>query len=223
MQLNSPKQLPAIDRPREKVKARGVESLTDLELLQAIIGSGTKALNVTEIATKVLELLNKRGEIQINIDKLLAIPGLSLAKACSILAAIEFTRRYHILDQLILDDATKILPVVAEFALEKQEHLICLSLDGARRMLAKRVVTIGTLSSTLVHPREVFADVIVDRAAGIILVHNHPSNVPYPSDEDIAVTRMLGESGKLLGITVYDHLIITKDNGWYSFSEENRL
>lgn len=216
MQLSSPKNLPKLDRPREKLIRLSPSTLTDLELMQIIIGSGVKGHHVAEIAAEVIKVINSRGQLELSISQLLAIKGLSEAKASTILAAIEFAKRYQAVGEFIIDDPEKVIPLVSEYAFARQEHLICITLDGAYRIIAKRLVTVGTLSNTLIHPREIFADAIVDRAAAIILVHNHPSGICEPSEDDLNVTKTIREAGNILGIEVWDHLIITKQNGWYS-------
>lgn len=218
MKLSSPKNLPKLDRPREKLIRLSPSSLTDLELIQVIIGSGVRGSHVAQIAVEVMKVINARGQLELSINQLIQIKGLSIAKASTILAAIEFAKRYQSTGEFIIDDPEKIIPLVAEYSYAKQEHLICITLDGAHRVIAKRLITVGTLSNTLIHPREVFADAIVDRAAAIILVHNHPSGICEPSEDDIQVTKKIHEAGNILGIELWDHLIITKQNGWYSMS-----
>jgi DNA repair protein RadC len=112
-----------------------------------------------------------------------------------------------------------VYPLVRHYSDRKQEHFICLSLNGAHEVLAIRVVSIGILNKTIVHPREVFGDPISDRAAAIVVCHNHPSGQLEPSEEDIAITRRLSEAGELLGINLLDHLILSPRGGYYSFVE----
>lgn len=219
MQLASPKLLPRLDRPREKLIHGGAARLTDLELLQLIIGSGVKGHSVTDIAGQVLDRIKSSGYLYTSIHSLVGIKGLSSAKMAAILAAMEFAHRYHLNEQIVLDTPAKVLPLVTDIAGAKQENLVLITIDGAFRLLNKRLVSLGTLTNTLVHPREVFADAVADRAACVILVHNHPSNICIPSGEDKSVTKAMCEAGKLLGIPVYDHIIITKNNGWYSMRQ----
>lgn len=218
MQLSSPKNLPKLDRPREKLIRLSPATLTDIELMQVVIGSGVKDHHVAEIAAEVIKTINSRGQLELSINQLLQIKGLSEAKATAILASIEFAKRYHATGEFVVDDPEKVIPLVAEYSYARQEHLISITLDGAHRVIAKRLVTVGTLNNTLIHPREVFADAIADRAAAIILIHNHPSGICEPSEDDIKVTRSIREAGNILGIELWDHLIITKQNGWYSMS-----
>ena len=158
----------------------------------------------------------KQKGADISYDDLRAVGGLGAAKIPVILASFELARRHLVdSDQPIIDSPEKAVEQLADIRDKKQEYFVCLTLDGANRLITKRVITIGTLTASLVHPREVFADAITDRAASIIVAHNHPSGSLKPSDADQAVTERLREAGKLLGITLNDHLIITK-NGYSS-------
>ena len=200
------------DRPREKLARYGAERLSDLELLMAIIGSGNAQADVGVIARRVLRLLrDKDGEL--TYSDLRSVVGLGEAKIPVILASLELAKRYLVdSDRQVVDSPEKAVAVLANIRDKKQEHFVCLTLDGANRLIAKRVVTIGTLTASLVHPREVFADAITDRAAGIIVAHNHPSGSLEISQADRDVTDRLTEAGKLLGITLIDHIVVTKDS-----------
>lgn len=199
------------DRPREKLARYGVERLSDLELLMAIIGSGNAQADVGVIARRVLRLLREKdGELA--YGDLRSVVGLGEAKIPVILASLELAKRYLVdSDQPVVDSPEKAVALLANIRDKKQEHFVCLTLDGASRLIAQRVVTIGTLTASLVHPREVFADAITDRAAGIIVAHNHPSGSLEISQADRDVTDRLIEAGKLLGITLIDHIVITKN------------
>lgn len=198
------------DRPREKLKAKGSAALSDFELLQALIGSGNKQADVSEIAKKTYKLIQKYGP-DISYEQLEQITGLGSAKITEILAAFELSKRYlSESDQPVLDSAEKVVEELKDIRDKKQEYFVCLTLDGANRLIDKRTISIGTLTASLVHPREVFADAITDRAASIIIAHNHPSGNTKPSKADIEVTKRLKEAGELLGIKVLDHIIITK-------------
>lgn len=198
------------DRPREKLARYGAERLSDLELLMAIIGSGNAQADVGVIARRVLRLLrDKDGEL--TYSDLRSVVGLGEAKIPVILASLELAKRYLVdSDRPVVDSPEKAMALLANIRDKKQEHFVCLTLDGANRLIAQRVVTIGTLTASLVHPREVFADAITDRAAGIIVAHNHPSGSLEISQADRDVTDRLTEAGKLLGITLIDHIVVTK-------------
>jgi len=197
------------DRPREKLAKKGPEALSDLELLQALIGSGNAHVDVTKIARDVKAVLKREREL--TIDALEQVKGLGPAKITELMASFELAKRYILEpNRPIIDSPEKAVEQLAHIRDKKQEYFVCLTLDGANRLIANRIITIGTLTSSLVHPREVFADAITDRAASIIIAHNHPSGNLEASDADITVTKRLKKAGELLGIELLDHVIITK-------------
>ena len=201
-----------LDRPREKLARYGAARLSDLELLMAIIGSGNARADVGKIAREVLKIVRQKGG-DISYDDLRSVVGLGEAKIPVILASLELARRYLLdSDQSVIDSPEKAVELLSDIRDKKQEYFVCLTLDGANRLITKRVVTIGTLTASLVHPREVFADAIADRAASIIVAHNHPSGSLEASQADKDVTARLAESGNLLGITLNDHIIVTKNS-----------
>lgn len=204
------KELRAADRPREKLKAKGSAALSDFELLQALIGSGNQQADVSQIAKAAQKILSARGT-DISYDELEQVLGLGEAKISELLAAFELSKRYLTPSDLpIIDSIEAAVAQLSDIRDKKQEYFVVLSLDGANRLIAKRIITIGTLTSSLVHPREVFADVITDRAASVIVAHNHPSGRAIPSVADNEVTRRLGDAAELLGIKFIDHIIVTK-------------
>lgn len=196
-------------RPREKLAAKGAEALSDYELLMAIIGSGNAQADVTKIAHDVRKLVSEKGS-ELTYEDLLGVKSLGPAKSTQIMAGFELWRRqFEVPDRPIIDSPEAAVAQLSDIRDKKQEYFVCLTLDGANRLIAKRVITIGTLTSSLVHPREVFADAITDRAASIIVAHNHPSGSLEPSQADRKVTSQLKEAGDLLGIALIDHLIVT--------------
>ena len=198
------------DRPREKLQAKGPAALSDFELLQALIGSGNAQADVSKIAKNTLKLFQKQGA-NLTYEQLQKVNGMGVAKITELLAALELSRRYLIdSEQPIIDSPEKAVEQLTDIRDKKQEYFICLTLDGANRLIARRTISIGTLTSSLVHPREVFADAIKDRAASIIVAHNHPSGSLNPSTADLEVTHRLQTAGELLGIQLIDHIIITK-------------
>ena len=200
------------DRPREKLAKFGPAKLSDLELLMAVIGSGNAQAGVEQIARSVLKLIKTQGA-DIDYVTLREVTGLGEAKIAVLLANFELARRYLLNDERpAIDSPEKVVELLADIRDKKQEYFVCLTLDGANRLIAKRVISIGTLTATLVHPREVFADAIADRAASIIVAHNHPSGSLEASQADKDVTNRLAEAGKLLGITLNDHMIVTKSD-----------
>lgn len=202
-------QLPKFERPREKLSQKGAASLSDFELLEVIIGSGTKGSDVSFIAKQVQKLLLK-GVDALNLENLTALKGVSIATATKLLASFEIARRHLVRDAEPLRTQRDVLARLADIRAKQQEYCICLSLDGGQRLIARRTITIGTLDSVLAHPREIFSDPIVDRAASIIVAHNHPSGNARPSPKDITLTQQLAAAGQLLGIPLRDHIILTK-------------
>lgn len=197
------------DRPREKLIAKGPGSLSDLELLQALIGSGNAQADVTKIAKDVHKIL-QRDRI-LAMDRLKSVKGLGPAKITELLASQELAARYLLdPDRPVIDSPEKAVEQLADIRDKKQEYFVCLTLDGANRLIAKRTISIGTLTSSLVHPREVYADAITDRAASIIVAHNHPSGSLRQSEADDLITDVLMDAGDLLGIKLRDHLLITQ-------------
>lgn len=201
--------IPQNDRPREKLARKGPAALSDFELLQALIGSGNARADVSKIARNVLKVVKANGA-DVTYEQLAVVTGMGAAKITEILAALELSKRYLLDgDCPIIDSPEKAVEQLAGIRDKKQEYFVCLTLDGANRLIAKRIITIGTLTSSLVHPREVFADAITDRAASVIVAHNHPSGSLNPSTADLEVTERLRNTGTLLGISLADHIIVT--------------
>lgn len=213
--------LPHVDRPRERLLARGPGALTTAELLAVLLGSGTRRIGVLDVATRIAEAFEGRLAAA-TPRELKEIPGVGQAKACQIVAAIELARRELARPRAVIEHAADALPYLNGIRAQKQEHFVCLSLNGANEVLASRVVTVGLLDQNQVHPREVFADPLADRAAAILVAHNHPSGTLAASPEDIALTSRLARAGELLGIRVLDHLIVTKD-GYLSLKTAGHL
>jgi DNA repair protein RadC len=215
------KEMPVFDKPREKMRKNGVRALSDMELLAVLLGSGIKGKDVFMVAKDILKIAQSDFN-SLNIDNLTKIDGIGLAKAAQIVAAIEFAKRFLIKEEVKIMSSDDILKLTDDLKNKKQEYFIVITLDGAHNLIQKRVVFIGTLNRTLIHPREIFADALTDRAADIVLIHNHPSGSLEPSREDLDITRQLEDAGKILGINILDHIIISK-SGYYSFQENKRL
>ena len=211
------KDIPSIDRPREKLSRIGAQALTDTELLAVLLGSGSASLGVLKLAEKVLSTVNSaKGSPK--LSELTNIHGLGTAKASCILAALEFSRRRMQSNGQCIKQSADILPLISYLGNHKQEHFICISLNGAAEVIATRVISVGLANLAPVHPREVFADPIVDRASAIIVAHNHPSGSLRPSKADLRITEQLKAAGSVLGIQVLDHIIFNLE-GYYSFVE----
>jgi DNA repair protein RadC len=200
--------IPKLERPREKLQGKGAESLSDLELLAILVGKGTKNCDVLAVAEQILKVLDPSNQ-HFELKTLQKIEGVGLAKATLIAAALEFARRRIRPEGLRINSPTDVLPLMTHWADRKQEHFICVSLNGL-------------LNKTQVHPREVFADPITDRAAAIIVAHNHPSGELKPSQEDVEITKRLRDSGETLGVKLLDHIIFSH-RGYYSFLEHGEI
>lgn len=213
--------LPDADRPREKLLRRGVASLSDVELLAVLLGSGTRRTSVLDLASRILRTLDGHIDSD-NLEELQSIAGVGKAKACQIEAALELARRHIAKGRHVVREAADALPYLQSIRGKNQEHFVCVSLNGASEVIESRVVTVGLLDTNQVHPREVFSDPIADRAAAVLVAHNHPSGTLEPSPEDLALTRRIVKAGDLLGIRVLDHLIVTED-GFLSLKEAGHL
>jgi len=219
--MRTVKDLPVHNRPREKLREKGASALSDEELVGAILGTGTAGVDVRTIARGVAGLIReyKQG---LTLDHLIAVPGVGLAKAAQVLSAFELARRYLLRDTVKIVVAQDVLPLVADIAGKQQEYFVCISLNGANEVIEKRVVTIGLLDKSPVHPREVFADVIADRAASVIFAHNHPSGDLHPSENDLRIHEQLADAGNILGIRILDHVIVTRKS-YFSFQESGLI
>lgn len=220
------KDMPASERPKEKLLYYGAGALNNSELLALIIKTGIKNKSALQLAEEVIAYTsNELGGLgRATARELAAIEGIGLSKACSIEAAVELSRRLketcgneerYKVDSV--HDAAKLL--IDDYKLEKREHLVELILNNRREVEAKVTISIGALSQSVAGPREVYAPAIRHGAAGIILAHNHPSGNPNPSQDDINTTRRLQEVGKVIGIELLDHIILGR-NSYTSLREE---
>lgn len=213
--------IPAEDRPREKLLRKGAAALSDQELLAVLLGTGTLGTDVMSLADKLKRIVDEKG-FAIRAEDLTSVAGVGDAKATLILAAIEFARRRIKPDGAKIEEPADLLPHVRHYADRKQEHFLCATINGANEILNIRVVSIGLVDRTPVHPREVFADALSDRASGVIVAHNHPSGGLEPSPHDLDVTAQLKAAGAVMGIALLDHIIFNK-NDYYSFLEAGCL
>ena len=209
------------DKPREKIVAKGVEALKNEELMALLLGRGIQGKDVRKLSKEIITMMDK-GIEELTLKGLCDIHGLGIAKASQILASIELSKRYLIKSNKRITDAKDVYDELKAFSTKSQEHFLTITLDGASHIINTRTVFIGTLNQSLVHPREVFADAIADRAAGIIIAHNHPSGTLEASRADVQITQRLKEVSKLVGIELLDHVILSK-HGYYSFSDEGLL
>ena len=221
------KDLPEHERPRERLLQYGSEYLSNRELLAILLQTGTKNQSVFSLADQLISHFGSLKELACaTFEEMSAIKGIGPAKAARILAAFELAKRLSNSSLEVREvicspqDAADI--VMDEMSLLDREHFVIIMLNTKHAVIAKKVVSIGHLNASLVHPRELFKDVIKRSSAAIILVHNHPSGDPTPSEDDIRVTHRLCEAGRLLGISVLDHIIVG-DKRYVSFREQGLI
>jgi len=219
------KSLPKIERPREKLAAKGPQNLKDGELLAILLGTGIEGKNVIEVAKQILNKYSKKRLLKLTYSDLSKIKGIGPAKACTILAATELVKRSLKIGEATLPIIQSTKDVIAQSVYLRdrtREHLMTIYLNARNEMIWKKQSTfIGTLNANLVHPREIFNEALEHNASSVILVHNHPSGDAEPSQDDLEITKRITEAGKIMGIDVLDHVIITK-NKVFSF-KENKL
>ena len=222
------KDIPKSDRPIERLINNGAEFLSDSEILAILIKTGTREKSAKTIADEILKKYKSLNELKnINLEQLTKIKGIGVTKAVSILAAFELSRRIN--NQIMSLNETKITnsSLVFEYYKNKigdknQEYFYCLYLNKAKKVIKDKLLFIGTVNKSVVHPREIFKEAYLLSASGIICVHNHPAGSVFPSKEDINLTKKLVEIGELLGVKIIDHVIITNNN-YYSFFENNDI
>jgi len=219
--------LPKPERPRERLKQFGPEALSAQELLALIIGRGVSKKSVMTIAQ---ELLIKFGNVkaisEATLEELSQIKGIGFAKAAQIKACFELGKRQDLepeqKDFDIKDPQSVVKAIRASIKDKAKEHFKLILLNARNKIIGISTISIGSLNASIVHPREVFKDAIMHTAYSVVLAHNHPSGDPEPSEDDLTMTKRLIEAGKILGIEVLDHIIITK-NGYFSFKDRGLL
>jgi len=226
------KQLPAEERPYEKCISIGAEALTDSELLAVILRTGTKDMNSLTLAGNVLAAAGESaasglpGLYHLSVQDLMAIPGIGRVKAVQLKCIGELSRRIAAASaRQTLDMSSP--QSIAEYYMEKlrheeQEHLYSLMLDARSNYMGERMLSRGTANAALITPREIFAEALRRQALGIVIIHNHPSGDPSPSDCDIDVTSRVQHSGAMLGIQLLDHIVIG-DHKYFSFREQGLI
>ncbi|MCX6741396.1 MAG: DNA repair protein RadC [Candidatus Parcubacteria bacterium] len=217
------KDLPKIDRPREKLERYGPERLSNSELLAILLGTGSKGINVVELSNKILKKFSGAGLAKATAKELKNTFGLGSAKACEIVACFELGRRLLQNKQSVLllspQDVWNELKDIRD---NKKEHFVIFFLDTRNQEIKREVISIGSLNANLVHPREVFEPAVRHLAAQIIIAHNHPAGDPSPSQEDYDITKQLVDAGKILGIELKDHVIVSKTK-FFSFADYKLL
>lgn len=222
------KELPVSERPREKLYKYGCEHLANAELIAIIIRTGSKTKSAIDLARNVLAL-DDLGLAYLNdctLQELTEINGMGKCKSAQLLAAIELGKRvmsYNKEDMIKIRSPRDIVNVIMYQMMHlKKEYFKAILLDTKNQVISIENISIGDLSSSIVHPREVFKVAIKKSSASIILAHNHPSGDPNPSREDINITKRLSDAGRILGINVIDHVIIGNEK-YISFKEEGIL
>ncbi len=221
------KELPEEERPREKLIHQGPRSLSDAELIAIIIGAGTPAESAVQIAQRILK---KAGDLktlsQMSVRELMEFQGIGSARATQLKAALDLARRYRevlVRPRSGFSNSKMVFEHFGgEFRGRSQEEFWVIALDAKNRLMQAVPITKGTLMGSLIHPREIFALAIRNHAAGIIVLHNHPSGDPQPSVEDRKVTEQIAEAGKLMGIPLLDHIIIGNET-YFSFKDSGLL
>lgn len=222
------KKIPNSDKPRERLVMYGTENLSNEELISIILRTGTKSMSVKEVSLKLLEYIGNIEKLKdISINSLMKIDGIGRTKAIEIKAALELGKRVYLnndsLDNLSLNSASLIFDYFKNILNDKkQEYFYCVYLDNKGKYINKKCLFIGTINSSIVHPREVFKEAYLNSASSFICVHNHPSGDVTPSKEDKYLTKRLNELGVIHGIKLLDHIIIGK-NTYFSFFDNNLL
>jgi DNA repair protein RadC len=215
------------DRPREKLERLGPSALGDNELLALVLGSGSRGHDVLDLSNVVLEQCGGlHGLTRAAAADLRRIAGVGSARAAQVLAAVELGRRTLVrthADRPVLNTPRQLASyLLPQYGSRPVEQFGIVLLDTKHRLLHIKLVSTGSLDSTVAHPREVFREAIAGRAAAIVLFHNHPSGDPRPSVDDVALTAQLADAGQVVGIDVLDHLILA-DQRYYSFTEAGQL
>jgi adenine-specific DNA-methyltransferase len=215
------KDIPKIDRPRERFLKKGADALSKSDLLAILLGSGIKGKNVRQLSENIIKKFGKNF-LNITVDDLLEISGIGQAKALQIASAISLVKRFYDenkTNEIVIKNSQDVLSLTYDLRDKKKEHLVCLYLNARNVLLKKEIVSVGLLDKALLHPREIFYPATELNAASVILVHNHPSGDSLPSEKDNQVIEKIIQAGEIMGIPVIDFIIISV-NGNYSFFEK---
>lgn len=196
---------------RERIEKSGSMTVADYELVAAILGTGGAGKEVRTLSREILSTIDFSSKIP-EVDALASISGLGKARACRLIASFELGKRFYGVRERKISCPEDAWHLVRHFDDKKQERFICCTLNGAHDVIAVRVVTVGLINRTIVHPREIYAEALADRACAILVAHNHPSGRLDPSVEDIEITKRLSEAGKILGISLLDHIVFSHEN-----------
>ena len=223
------KEMPLLERPRERLLAYGVDNLSNEELLAIILKSGTYNKSSKELSLEILKLLDEMDNLEdLTINKLMGFRGVGKVKAVELIATIEFSKRLYEMNKenkvrkrmLASSDIYEYIKEV--LSNKKQEYFYTLYFNNRQELIERKLLFMGTINRSVVHPREIFKHAYLLSATSIICVHNHPSGDIFPSKEDIVLTKALYEIGQVQGIPVVDH-IITGNNTYYSFRDNEKI
>lgn len=218
--------LPKSERPRERLQEFGAEALSSQELLSLILGRGVPGESVSVTSQRLLSTFgNIKAISEASLEELADVKGIGVAKASQIKAAFELTKRKDEIVQtkINIKHSQDVVNLVKSKLIDKKkEHFLVLSLDSRNNLIKVSKISIGSLNASIVHPREVFKEAIQSSAASVIMVHNHPSGDPTPSEDDIALTKRLVKTGEILGIDVLDHIIVT-DKDFLSMKDKSLM
>ena len=215
------KDIPKVDRPREKFLKKGSEALSKSDLLAILLGSGIKGKNVQKLSQQIIKKFSKTF-LDVTVKDLQTVDGIGPAKALQIVAAISLVKRFYVgnqINEIIIKNSQDILSLTYDLRDKKKEYLVCLYLDARNVLIKKEVISIGLVDKTLFHPREIFEPAFRFNASSIILVHNHPTGNPNPGSQDKEIVNRISYAGKINGIEVIDFIIVAGSNH-YSFYEE---
>lgn len=207
-------QIHPIDRPREKLAKLGPQRLKNAELLAILLNTGVKGKNVLELATEILKKYPLNQLLELDLVTLSKIVGIGKAKGSALLASKELIKRTQTKKSFLtqINEPADALPLLASLKEYKKEYLVVLYLNIKNEVIWQETISMGTVSSTVVHPREIFEPAIRYLASAIILAHNHPTGDPEPSEQDLIITKQMIEVGQIMGISVLDHLVVSKDS-----------
>lgn len=216
-----------MEKPRERAINHGIKSLSNAELISILLRTGKKGKNVVEVSESVLKKFgNSLLEMQrADVKDILEVEGVGIAKSLTIQAALEIGYRMwneSLRGKKVIRSAEDVYNLCEDMILLNVEAVRIIVLDSQLGMIAVRDITVGTATSSLIHPREIFSVAVRYPASGIVLVHNHPCGNPEPSNDDFKVTKRVREAGKIMGIKLLDHVIVAS-NGYYSFAQEKRM
>lgn len=217
------KDLPKFTLPREKLFEKGPQALKDYQLLAILLRTGYKGQNVLDVAKRILKTKSLFDLSTLDPKEIAKIKGVGNSRAAIISASLEIAKRIFKNDSTVkITSPEDVLKVVGDIRDKKKEHFVALFLDARNQLIVTETISIGTLNASIVHPRDVFAPALRCSAASIIIAHNHPSGDPEPSKEDIIITEKIVSAGKILDITLIDHLIVAKDD-FFSFKKKGMI